>query len=120
RARESGVTEGGAWSVTPRGPNWTVEPVSEPLDWHDIVLADLARPARGQVAAGAVTFADFVASGTFFRYIAASHRYAFFFLVPFLDLVLFVAAGALAGSLLAGARMRPRNLRGVRRRAPAA
>ena len=105
KASASEVTQGGAWSVTTRGPNWTVETVYEPLDWHDIVLADLARPALGQLAAGAVTFVDFVASGTFFRYIAASHRYAFFFLVPFLDLVLFVAAGALAGYLLAGALM---------------
>jgi hypothetical protein len=97
--------DGAAWTVTTRGPNWSVETVYEPLDWHDIVLADLARPALGQLAAGAVTFWDFIASGTFARYIAASHRYAFFFLVPFLDILLFVAAGALGGYVAAGALM---------------
>jgi hypothetical protein len=92
-----------SWSATTRGPNWAVETTFEPLDWHDIVLADLAKPAIPRLIAGAATFADFVASGTFYRYFAASHRYAFFFLVPFLDVVLFAAVGAGAGHALAGA-----------------
>jgi hypothetical protein len=90
------------WTATARGPNWSVETTFEPLDWHDIVLADLAKPALRRLAAGAAVFADFVISGTFFRYFAASHRYAFFFLVPFLDVVLFAVVGALAGYALAG------------------
>jgi hypothetical protein len=91
-----------SWTVTTRGPNWTVETTFEPLDWHDIVRADLARPAWPRLAAGAAVFADIIVSGTFLRYFAASHRYAFFFLVPFLDVVLFAAVGALAGYALAG------------------
>ena len=43
---------------------------------------------RGYLHAGAAVFADFIRSGTFLRYFAASHRYAFFFLIPFLDVVL--------------------------------
>jgi DUF3089 family protein len=104
-AAASEVSQDGAtasWSVTTRGPNWAVETTFEPLDWHDLVRADLARPAVARLAAGAVAFADFIASGTFLRYFAASHRYAFFFLVPFLDVVLFAAAGTLAGYALAG------------------
>ena len=95
--------DAGSWTATTRGPNWTVETTFEPLDWHDIVLADLAKPALPRLAAGAAVFADIVASGTFSRYFAASHRYAFFFLVPFIDVVLFAVVGALLGYALAGA-----------------
>src|SRR5262249_12605285 len=98
--RQAGVT---AWTVTPHGPNWAVETTFEPLDWHDIVRADLAKPAWPRLFGGVAVFADIIASGTFLRYFAASHRYAFFFLVPFLDVMLFAAVGALVGYALAGA-----------------
>jgi hypothetical protein len=91
-----------AWTATARGPNWAVETTFEPLDWHDIVCADLAGPALPRLAAGAAVFADFILSGTFARYFAARYRYAYFFLVPFVDVVLFAVAGALAGYALAG------------------
>src|SRR5262249_45535930 len=68
-------------TATARGPDWTVETTFEPLAWDDIVRADLARPALPRLAAGAAVFADIIVSGTFRRYFAASHRYAFFFLV---------------------------------------
>ncbi len=96
---QAGVTW---WTATTRGPNWTIETTFEPLDWHDIVRGDLARPVWPRLAAGAAVFADIVVSGTFSRYFAASHRYAFFFLVPFLDVALFAAVGALVGYALAG------------------
>ncbi len=105
-AAVSDITEqagAAAWTVTTRGPNWAVETTFEPLAWHDIVRADLAGPAWPRLARGAAAFADIVASGTFARYFAASHRYALFFLVPFLDVVLFAGFGALAGYALAGA-----------------
>jgi hypothetical protein len=98
-AQQAGIA---SWTVMTRGPNWAVETTFEPLDWHDIVRADLAKPTRPRLAAAAAVFADIIVSGTFLRYFAASHRYAFFFLVPFLDVVLFAAAGALAGYALAG------------------
>lgn len=89
-----------AWTVTTRGPNWSVETTFEPLDWHDIVRADLAKPIWLRLAGVPAVFVDFVASGTVARYFAASHRYAFFFLVPFFDVALFALAGALAGYAL--------------------
>ena len=98
--QQAGVT---SWNVTARGPSWTVETTFEPLAWDDIVRADIAKPTWPRLAAGAAVFADIVVSGTFLRYFAASHRYAFFFLVPFVDVVLFAALGALAGYALAGA-----------------
>jgi hypothetical protein len=91
-----------AWTATTRGPNWTVETTFEPLVWHDIVRADLAAPALPRLAAAAAAFADFIRSGTFGRYFAARSRYAYFFLVPFVDVVLFAVAGALAGWALSG------------------
>jgi hypothetical protein len=97
--QQDGVT---SWTATTRGPNWTVETTFEPLDWHDIVRADLAMPALPRLMAGAAVFADFILSGTFSRYFVARYRYAYFFLVPFLDVVLFAVAGALAGYALAG------------------
>jgi hypothetical protein len=105
-AAVSDITErsgAASWTVTTRGPNWAVETTFEPLAWDDIVRDDLARPAWLRLARGAAAFADIVASGTFARYFAASHRYALFFLVPFLDVVLFAGSGALAGYALAGA-----------------
>jgi hypothetical protein len=99
-AQQADVT---SWNLTTRGPDWTVETTFEPLEWDDVVRADLAKPAWPRLAAGAAVFADIVVSGTFFRYFAASHRYAFFFLVPFVDVVLFAAVGAFAGYALAGA-----------------
>jgi pimeloyl-ACP methyl ester carboxylesterase len=53
--------------------------------------------------AAAAAFADFVCSGTFFRYFAASYRYALFFLMPFFNVTLFAAAGALLGLWVTGA-----------------
>jgi pimeloyl-ACP methyl ester carboxylesterase len=105
-ASASGMTqEGGvaSWRATTRGPNWAVETTFEPFDWHDVVCADLAKPALPRLAAGAAAFADFVASGTLRRYFTANFRYALFFLVPFLDVVLFALVGTLAGSALSGA-----------------
>lgn len=96
--QQDGVT---SWNATARGPGWTVETAFEPLDWHDIVRADVARPALARVATGAAAFADFIISGTLSRYFAANHRYAFFFLAPFVDVVMFAATGALAGYALA-------------------
>ncbi len=91
-----------SWTVTARGPNWAVETTFEPLAWHDIVRADLARPALPLLVAGAATYINFGTS-TFVRYMAASHKYAFFFLVPPLLICLFVVVAALAGYVVAGA-----------------
>ncbi len=91
------------WTAATQGPNWSVDTTIEPLDWHDVVLEDLARPAVPRLIAAAVAFADFVGSGTLFRYFAASYRYALFFVMPFVDVILFGAAGALIGYWAAGA-----------------
>jgi hypothetical protein len=83
------------WKATARGRNWAVTSVYEPLDWHDIVRADMERPLRVLLRGGFSAAADFIASGTVGRYFASSLSYAFFFFVPFVY-VLLVAALSIA------------------------
>jgi hypothetical protein len=92
----------GHWTVTTTGPGWKVETRYEILDWHDIVRAELAGPAPNRLWNGVVTFLDFITSGTLKRYFAANWRYAMFFFVPFVDVILFAVAAILLG-WLAGA-----------------
>ena len=91
------------WRMTTRGPNWIVSTLYEPLDWHDVVAADLAGPAVPRLFHGFTTFLDFVFSGAAFRYFRASWRYGLFFLMPFFYLLAFAAAGVAAGVVLANA-----------------
>jgi hypothetical protein len=93
----------GRWDVTTRAPGWQVHTRYELLDWSDIVRAELARPGGRRVWDGAVTLADLFASGTAWRYFAANWRYGMFFLVPFLDVIMFAAVAAAAGWFLGGA-----------------
>lgn len=83
--------EAAYWSISAQGPNWATETVFEPLDWHDIVATDIAAATPRLLWTGFLACADFIISGTVFRYFGASHRYALFFMVPFLYVLLFVA-----------------------------
>jgi hypothetical protein len=97
------AADDGHWAVTTRAPGWEVRTSYELLDWSDLVQAELKRPAGGRVWHAAVTLVDLFASGTAFRYFAANWRYGMFFLVPFLDVVLFAAAAIAIGWLVAAA-----------------
>ena len=97
------TTHGVAWTVTTKAPNWSVQTTYELLDWRDIVVGDLARPMGRRLRDALAAFADFIGSGTVGRYFSASHRYAFFFLVPLLQLALFAIVALAAGSLITGA-----------------
>jgi hypothetical protein len=94
----------GHWTVTATAPGWNGETRYEILDWHDIVRADLAGSVPKRLWNGLVTFVDFIASGTVRRYFAANWRYAMFFFVPFVNVILF-AAVAIALGWLAGAAL---------------
>ncbi|HEV7981477.1 MAG TPA: hypothetical protein VGP86_01150 [Xanthobacteraceae bacterium] len=87
----------GHWTVTTAAPGWKVETCYEILDWHDTVRTDLDRPVLTRLWSGLVTFADFIVSGTVGRYFAANLRYAIFFFVPFLDVILFAILAIAAG-----------------------
>ncbi len=88
---------GERWSLTTHGPGWTTSTIFEPLDWHDIVAADLARPPIPRLAQGLITFFDFVLTGAAARYFTASWRYGLFFVMPFFNLLMFAAIGIGAG-----------------------
>jgi pimeloyl-ACP methyl ester carboxylesterase len=81
------------WTVNAQGPDWQVEAVHEVWRWDDIVRADFLRPLPVRLGKAAVAYADFIATGTMFRYVMANQRYAIFFLFPLLALVLFAAGG---------------------------
>jgi hypothetical protein len=87
----------GDWTIAASGPNWATQTTYEPWAWHDIVRADVAGPMLPRLKAGAATFWDFIASGTAKRYFKANYRYGCFFLIPFLDVVLFAVLGLIAG-----------------------
>jgi hypothetical protein len=88
--RERGAL-GSHWTATAQAPGWQVVTVFEPLDWSDIVRGELKRPSGRRLCKGLVTFAEFIASGTAWRYFTANWRYGMFFLIPFLNVLLFAA-----------------------------
>ena len=101
-AMERDGAVGSHWTVTTQAPDWQVVTVFELLDWSDIVRGELKRPSGRRLTEGLATFAEFVCSGTAWRYFAANWRYGMFFLVPFLNVFLF-AAIAIAAAYYAGA-----------------
>ncbi len=92
----------GLWRTTTRGPNWSTDAEYRSLLWHDIVLADFARPAWRRVLRSAVAFGDFILTGTAFRYLAVNWRYGLFFLYPVILLVGFAALAAYAAIYVVG------------------
>lgn len=88
---------GKGWHVAARGPGWATSTVYEPLDWHDVVAVDMARPVIPRLFGGLIAFFDFVLTGTAIRYFIASWRYGLFFLLPFCSLLLFTVIAALSG-----------------------
>ncbi len=88
------------WTVNAQGPDWQVEAVHEVWRWDDIVRADFLRRLPVRLGKAAIAYADFIATGTMFRYVMANQRYAIFFLFPLLALILFAAGGWLAAYIL--------------------
>lgn len=96
---ELSLSEGGAvasWRVSARGPNWSVDTEYRSLLWSDLVEADFERPDRVRLPLGIRAFADFIVSGTAWRYFAVNWRYGLFFAYPVFILLSFVALSALA------------------------
>lgn len=97
----SGLTlsEGGAvasWQVETRGANWAVDTEYRSLLWGDLVASDFERSDWERVPCAIRAFADFIWSGTAFRYFAVNWRYGLFFLYPILILLGFAAIGVAA------------------------
>lgn len=95
--------EVGRMTIRTSAPDWAVETDFNFFVLDKIVLGDFARPLAVRLWKYLVTFADYVASGTFFRMARASWRFTLYFLYPFILLVLFaLAAWLLAGWMKAG------------------
>lgn len=95
--------EGECWRLSVQGPDWSTQTTYEPLDWHHIVLAEMARSRVARLLEGLVAFFDFVISGTAWRYCIATWPYALFFLAPFVNLLLFTVVAVGGGVLTARA-----------------
>lgn len=93
---ELNLSEGGAvasWRVETKGPNWAVETEYRSLLWGDLVASDFERSDWERIPCAIRAFADFIWSGTAFRYFAVNWRYGLFFLYPILILAGFAALG---------------------------
>jgi hypothetical protein len=86
-----------SWEMEASGPNWNTRTSYEMLRWDDLILEDHARGMRSRLAQAFVTLADFIRTGTLFRFMYASWKYAGFFLFPYLYLAAFAACGAGVG-----------------------
>ncbi|GAB1716117.1 MAG: hypothetical protein NTAFB05_11590 [Nitrobacter sp.] len=83
-----------SWEIEASGPNWNTRTSYEMLRWDDLILEDHERGMWSRLGQAFVTLADFVATGTLFRFMYASWKYAGFFLFPYLYLAGFAACGA--------------------------
>ena len=88
-----------SWRVETNGPNWRVETDFRLLRWDDIVAADGARPEWSRLVQGIAALADFVVTGTAFRYFYMNWRYGLFFLYPIV-LLSFIADAAILIAVL--------------------
>ena len=89
-----------SWRVETRAPNWRVETEYRSLRWDDIVAADFARSDIVRLPRALVAFADFIFSGTAWRYFKVNWRYGLFFLYPIVILAAFAAVAIYAALAL--------------------
>ena len=82
------------WDSEAWGPNWKTRITFEMLRWDDLILRDAQRGLLSRLGQSARALFDFVATGTFFRYVYANWKYALFFIFPFFYVALFALGGA--------------------------
>jgi hypothetical protein len=92
----------GTWRIAASGPNWSTDAQYNSLLWHDVVLSDFARPSWQRVPRAVAAFADFILTGTAFRYFRVNWRYGLFFAYPVCLLLAFAALSIYAASFLPG------------------
>jgi len=82
------------------GDHWKTDTEIVLFDWGDLILAYAARPAWRRFVDGYHGLADFLFTGTVFRYFKVSWRYGLFYLFPVVLLLGAIALAALAGALV--------------------
>ncbi|WP_445487748.1 hypothetical protein [Rhodopseudomonas sp. RCAM05734] len=85
------------WQAESSGPNWNTVISYEMLRWDDLILMDHQRSMPSRLAAGMVTLIDWIVTGTLFRFVLSSWKYAGFFLFPYLWVTVFLLAGTGVG-----------------------
>ncbi|MBO0903462.1 hypothetical protein [Jiella sonneratiae] len=90
------VRLGGA---APGNPPWRCDTEIVFFDWGDLILAYAARPVPTRFATGYLALADFLVTGTVFRYFKVSWRYGLFYLFPLVVLAAALLLGWLGGTL---------------------
>ncbi|MDB5632359.1 MAG: hypothetical protein JWR49_1214 [Tardiphaga sp.] len=89
-----------SWQAETSGPNWTTKTSYEMLRWDDLILQDHARGMLSRLGASMVTLGDWIVTGTLFRFMRSSWKYAGFFLFPYLWVTAFALLGAGVGFVL--------------------
>jgi len=95
-------SDGHVWrtEIETRGDGWNVETDFRLLAWDDLVKGDFARPIWQRIPLSLGLLADFLVSGTIFRYFLAAWRFGLYFVAPFFLSLLFVIAAAMAAALV--------------------
>src|SRR6202021_78996 len=83
-----------SWQSQAWGPNWRTETTFEMLRWDDLVLRESRRGMLSRLHHSVLALFDFVATGTWFRYIGANWKYAGFFIFPYVSAALLGRFGA--------------------------
>jgi pimeloyl-ACP methyl ester carboxylesterase len=78
-----------SWDSEAWGPNWKTQITFEMLRWDDLVLRDSQRGMWSRLCHSGHALFDFVVTGTLFRYVYASWKYATFFVFPYFYVVMF-------------------------------
>jgi hypothetical protein len=86
-----------SWRAESAGPNWNTETSYEMLRWDDLILQDHERGMWSRLGASMVTLGDWIVTGTLFRFMRSSWKYAGFFLFPYLWVLGFTLVGASIG-----------------------
>jgi len=89
------------WHVETKAPNWQVNTEFRLLNWSDLVKGDFRRWRFDRILRAGKAFANFVISGTCWRYVRTSWRFGLLFLYPVLAAFLFSVVGLVLAVLLA-------------------
>jgi hypothetical protein len=93
----------GLWRIRAWGPNWATEAQYHSLLWDDMVIEDFARPSWKRLGLAVRAFADFIGTGTAFRYLFVNWRYGLFFFYPVFLLLAFAGIAGFVAHWLTGA-----------------
>ena len=91
----------GVWTVETKAPNWQVATEFRLLDWSGVVKDDFRRWTFGRARQALKALANFIVSGTCWRYLRTSWRFGLLFLYPALAVLLFTLVALWLAGLLA-------------------